>query len=332
MASSWPIVGHRWAVQQLQHAVEHGEVPQALLITGPDSVGKRTLALTLVAAMLCRSDENRPCGECLACRKLDSGNHPDFMHVKLEDDSAHLRIDQIRQMERFLALTPKESERKIALASDFERATTSAANALLKTLEEPPRYANLILLATDADLLLPTIVSRSQQINLRPLSSQEVAGALTSQWQVEEQEAQRLARMSGGRIGWAVRAATHPEFYQKMMTASETLVSALGQDLPSRFETAETLAHASAELQEILEYWMTFWRDILLIQMDNAEAVVHQELFQTLSHIAKSVSAQVTVEVLNALEQSLEGLMSNANTQLLTENLLLNLPTVRTRK
>jgi DNA polymerase-3 subunit delta' len=251
------------------------------------------------------------------------------MHIEPEDNSTRLRIDQIRQVERFLALTPNESARKIALVSDFERATIGAANALLKTLEEPPRYANLILLATDADLLLPTIVSRSQQISLRPLSSREVANALTSQWQIDQAEAERLARMSGGRIGWAVQAATHPEFYERMTTASERLISVLAQDLPSRFETANTLAHDAGELQETLEYWMTFWRDILLIQTDNSEAVVHQELIQTLSNVAKHIPAERTIDVLNMLEQSLEGLLSNANTQLLVENLLLNLPSVK---
>jgi len=206
---TWPVVGHQWAVQGLRHAVARDEIPHALLITGPASVGKHTLAQQLVAAMLCQADNDKPCGTCLACRKLRSGNHPDYMVVEPEGSTARLKIDQIRPVERFLALTPKEGARKVVLISDFERATIGAANALLKTLEEPPFYAHLILLATDADLLLPTIVSRSQQIGLRPLPSRLVAEALVSEWLVEPGLAERLARISGGRVGWAVRAATH---------------------------------------------------------------------------------------------------------------------------
>jgi len=229
----WPVVGYQWAVQGLRHAVARDEIPHALLITGPASVGKHTLAQQLVAAMLCKANGDRPCGTCLSCRKLRSGNHPDYVVVEPEGATARLKIDQIRPVERFLALTPKEGTRKVVLISDFERATIGAANALLKTLEEPPSYAHLILLATDADLLLPTIVSRSQQIVLRPLPSRLVAEALVSEWLVEPGLAERLARISGGRMGWAVRAATNAETYERMQSTLELLVAILGQDLPS---------------------------------------------------------------------------------------------------
>lgn len=329
MTTTWPVIGHLWAVQQLQHAIEHDEVPHALLITGPESIGKMTLALTLVAALMCQSEDARPCGQCLACRKLKSGNHPDFMQVSPEDKTSHLKIDQIREVERFLALTPNESSRKIALISDFERATTGAANALLKTLEEPPKYAHLILIATDADLLLPTIVSRTQEMNLRPLSAKEVAHALVTQWNVDEALADRLARLSGGRIGWAVKAATEPAYYEKMTSALEVLGAVLQQDLPTRFETAQTLADNAAELSDILEHWLVFWRDVLLLQTRNGAAVVHTERHGDLTRLAEGLSVQETLAVLGALERSANALLSNANTLLLVENLLLDLPTLQ---
>ncbi len=325
-AVPWSIVGHRWAVQQLRHAIAADEVPHALLITGPESVGKTTVARQLVAAILCRSDGERPCGYCLSCRKLESGNHPDFMEVDAEDRTSHLKIDQIRDVERFLALTPNESTRKIALIADFERATTGAANALLKTLEEPPSYAHLILVATDADLLLPTIVSRAQQISLRPLSSQDIADALTAKWNVDAETAGRLARVSGGRVGWAVRAITQPETLDRLHTAVDTLVSVLQQELPARFATAHTLAQDDEVLAETLETWLTFWRDVLLIQTNNAVALVHVEQRNYLLSIAERISVAQTVDILAAIEQSQEALLANANTQLLVENLLLSLP------
>ena len=325
-AAPWPIVGHRWAVQQLRHAIAMDEIPHALLITGPESVGKYTLARQFIAAILCRSDGGRPCGHCLSCRKLASGNHPDFMGVDAGDRTSHLKIDQIREIERFLALTPNESARKIALIADFERATIGAANALLKTLEEPPSYAHLILVATDADLLLPTIVSRTQQIALRPLSSQEIADALTAKWDVDAETAGRLARVSGGRVGWAVRAITEPETLDRMRAAVDTLVSVLHQELPARFMTAHTLAQDDGVLAETLETWLTFWRDVLLVQTNNDAALVHVEQREFMVSIAGRMSVAQTVDVLAALEQSQEALLANANTQLMVENLLLSLP------
>ena len=324
----WPVVGHQWAVQVLRKAVVRDEIPHALLITGPASVGKHTLAHQLIAAMLCKADDDKPCGTCLACRKLRSGNHPDYVMVEPEGSKAHLKIDQIRPVARFLALTPKEGKRKVVLLSDFERATVGAANALLKTLEEPPSYAHLILLATDADPLLPTIVSRSQQIVLRPLPNRLVAEALVSEWLVEPGLAERLARISGGRMGWAVRAATHAETYERMQTTLKLLVAILGQDLPTRFETAKTLVGESDALPETLEYWLTFWRDVLLLHTQNDAALMHIEHRRSLEAVAVATDVERTVQVLSALEHTQSALLSNANKQLLIETLLLDMPVV----
>ncbi len=325
----WPVFGHRWAVKQLQHAIETSEVPHALLITGPESVGKHTLARQLVAAMLCRAElEERPCGQCLSCRKLVSGNHPDYLEIMSSDRTAHLRIEQIREVERFLSLTPNESPCKIALVGDFERTTIGAANALLKTLEEPPTYAHLILLATDADLLLPTIVSRTQQLVLRPLATQEVASALTSTWGVEGERAGHLARLSGGRIGWAVRAATDPGAATSMETALDDLVSVLYEDLPARFARAQDLARDSAVLAETFEAWLTFWRDVLLQQTGNVGAMVNLERRELLQLVGTTVDVATTLRILTELEGAQEAVLANANAQLLVENLLLELPTL----
>ena len=324
----WQIVGHEWAVRQLQIAVEHDDVPHALLITGPDNVGKMTLARLVAGALLCKGQiDERPCGACLACRKLASGNHPDFLPVEPEEEGGALKIDQIRAVERFLALTPNESPRKIALIGAFERATVSAANALLKTLEEPPAHAHLILLAQDADVLLPTIVSRSQQIVLRPLAPTVVAQALREQWNVPPDQAAHLARISGGRMGWAIRAATDAAYHQRMEDALTLLLDLLRQDVPARFNTAQTLTReANVSVDETLEYWMTGWRDVLLIQTGNTERAIHQQRHAALSQIAQDVPLPATISTLKALEGCQEALQRNANAQLALENLLLNLP------
>lgn len=325
----WPIIGHAWAVRQLQLAVQRDEVPHAILFSGPESVGKMTLARTVAAALLCSDpDGRRPCGVCLACRKLASGNHPDFLLVEPEDKAGSLKVEQIRDLERFLALTPREGACKIVLIQSFEKATIGAANALLKTLEEPPPYAHLLLLAEDADLLLPTIVSRSRQIHLRPLSTQSVAQALVERWHVADPVAECLARISGGRIGWAVRAVTEPTHREHMDRALTLLLEILQQDLPTRFETAHALSQDSALLEESLAYWMTVWRDVLLIQTGTSTPIVHQEHADALHRLAHGLDLKMAIHVLEELEKAQTFLRRNANTQLLVENLLLELPTL----
>jgi DNA polymerase III subunit delta' len=325
--SEWPIVGHAWAVEQLRRAVEQDGVPHALLLTGPEGIGKNTLARTLVAAMFCQTDGPAvPCGACLACRKLASGNHPDFVVASPEDRTSSLKIDQIREVGRFLALTPNESRYKVVLIQGFERATTGAANALLKTLEEPPGYAHLILLASNADNLLPTIVSRTQQIHLRPLPRPVIAEALTHRWNIDAELSERLARVSGGRIGWAVEAATDTAALASMEEALQMLFDVLSQDLPARFETAQTLAKSNVQLSETLEYWLTFWRDVLLLQTDNPGGVTHTEFRDELEQLAQHETLETILRVINRLEHARTALLANANTQLLVENVLLDLP------
>lgn len=324
--NEWPIIGHTWSVQQMQTAVTRDEVPHALLITGPESVGKTTLALVLAKALLCQSPVDvRPCETCLACRKINSGNHPDFKLVEA-DDKGRLKIDQIRAVERFLALTPNESKYKVALINNFDQATIGAANALLKTLEEPPAYAKLMLLAGDPDSLLPTIVSRSQQLHLRSLSPTLVEQALVSRWEIPPEQAARLARISGGRIGWAIKAATTPEYHLQMETTLKLLLDLLEQDIPARFECAKTLSLDPQSLPETLEYWLTGWRDLLLIHTSHSERVVHRDSMPNLERVARAVSLTTILGVIQTLEEALSALLSNANALLLLENIMLELP------
>ena len=323
----WPIIGHEWAVRQLQVAVARGDVSHALLITGPASVGKYTLALTLAKAMLCEAEtETRPCGICAVCRRVDSGNHTDLFLATPEEEGRGVKIEQIRELERFLSLTPNESAYKIAIITDFEKANPNAANALLKTLEEPPQYAHLILLASDADTLLPTIVSRSQHLPLRPLDVHTVEQGLIASWNVAPPQAQRLARLSGGRMGWAVQAITQSDHLQQMEEALQTMITLLRSDLPTRFETAGKIAENPTRLPQTLEYWRACWRDVLLLQTQSAEGLTYQEYHEELQGIARSTSVDATAHTLRALGDAQLALGSNANTRLLVETLLLDLP------
>ncbi len=329
--AEWPIVGHALAVRQMRLAVERGEVPHALLITGPERVGKTTLARTLAMAMLCTSPDpaERPCGQCSACRRVQSGNHPDLLVVEPATVRGPLRVDQVREAERFLAKTPYESRYKVVILAAFERANASAANALLKTLEEPPLYAHLVLTATDAEVLLPTIASRSQQLPLRPVPEGIIAQALTARWGVAPDEAERIARLAGGRVGWAVQAAQDPTYLQRAEARVAQLFEVVGQTLPARFEAAASLARDKDELAELLEQWRTVWRDVLLLRIGAGDGMMYTEYEGRLSEISRQVSLPQIVGILRSLERALHALAQNANARLLVEALFLDLPSLR---
>lgn len=321
---NWGIVGHEWAVHLLRHALETGELSHAYLFTGPPNVGKGTLARAFAAALLCQS-EDRPCGTCQACHLVASGNHPDLFWVQPESGVGHLKVEQVRELQHHLSLTPNMASHRVAVLDRFDQATPSAANALLKTLEEPPEFVVLILLAPDTDSLLPTIVSRCQVIPLRPIPRQEIVGALQTRWGVDPERARLLAHLSGGRLGWAVRAATEPDLLRMRHQRLEEMVALLQAPLVDRFRYAAELAEDPQATQETLEWWISWWRDILMLAgrgTENGELLTNLDRQPQLEHFARQFTITQAAACIRAIRAALDRLRRNANAQLTLEVLL----------
>ncbi len=323
-ASSWPVVGHDWAVELLRGGVQAGHPPHALLITGPPNVGKGTLAQALAQALLCTA-ASPPCGCCRACELVAKHAHPDLRWVEPEGRS--LKIAQVRELTRELALAPVESDWRVAVLDRFELATAGAANALLKTLEEPAPSVVLALLAQEAQALLPTVVSRCQVLALRPIPRGQIERALIERWVVEAQQAQSLSHICNGRLGWAVSAATRPELLERRAQALDDLVKALRSERTPRFGQAEWLAKQEREMvQERLELWSSWWRDLLILSSGADTPLTNVDRAAELQRLAGQISVETARRVLVAIRDSLTQLAQNANLRLALEVLLLDLP------
>src|SRR5512142_638940 len=206
MSKSWDILGNGWAVEMLRQHVARGTARHAYLFSGPPGVGRLTLALRFGQALNCTQpiEPGTPCRTCRDCTEIEARKHPDLKIIEAETAAGALKVDQIRDARRSLALKPYQSRYRLTIFRRFQEATDEAANALLKTLEEAPDYAVLVLTADSPESLLPTIVSRCEVLRLQPVPLDAVMSFLVDHG-ADEQEARLLAHVSGGSPGRALR-------------------------------------------------------------------------------------------------------------------------------
>jgi DNA polymerase-3 subunit delta' len=315
--------GHARAVAALTRAVAAGRGAQVYLLAGPPAVGKRTVARYLAQVLLCPHADagGGPCGACRACRMVQAGTFSDLHLV-----APPLRIEAVRELQHLLALAPGEASRRVAIVADIETASPGAANCLLKTLEEPPSQAVLVL-TTGAPALVPaTVRSRCRIVAFRPLPDRAVARALVETWHVDEARANLLAGLSAGQLGWAVRALADDTALPARRSWLDLLATVLAADRAGRLARAGEIAAGGAPVAECLSTWRTWWRDVLLTGHDLEAAVVNRDRADEIRAAADRYDARAALGALRALDDTLGRLAANVNARLAVEVLLLGLP------
>jgi DNA polymerase-3 subunit delta' len=327
------IIGHDWALELLANSIRHDRVGHAYLITGLEQVGKTTLARTFAQALNCLAEDvaERPCGQCRACKLIASDRHPDVRLVQPEVSGRgqlNLKIEAIRQLQQGLNLAAYEARTKVAIMQRFDAANANAANAFLKTLEEPPNNVVLLLTAVDADTLLNTINSRCRNLHLRPINADLIEQSLAVRWQVPAQEATLLAHLADGRLGWAVQAAQDSAVLTTRQKQLEALYDALAGNRVTRFALADKLSRKAEELPDVFKTWLSWWRDLLLLTQAKGQSTAISNIDQQekLAERAKMWTADQALASLQQTNQALWQLARNANTRLVLENLLLTYP------
>lgn len=325
----WPVAGHDWAVQFLQKSLLHRRVRHAYLILGAQNIGKGTLAHAFAQTLQCEAEDEaaRPCQQCGSCRRLRSGNHPDLLYTQNDEKTGALKIDAIRDITRLIALKPFSGRYRIAILDDFDGASPPAQDALLKTLEEPSPYAVLILLAQSTENILPTITSRCQIIRLRPASQQVVREVLLREG-ADPDQADLLARLSSGRIGWALQALHDEGVMADRQQALEQLEVAIAGSRAQRFALAEDLGKLSKPaLRYILEIWQTYWRDLLLLVEGSPVKPCNSDRSRELERLSLGMQPADALRALRATrELLLRTLNTNANARLALEAMFLEYP------
>ena len=242
-------------------AMVTGRPPHAVLLSGPEGVGKTTLALDLAAGLLCTAEAPtaRPCRECRACRMVDHGNHPDLHWLKPEGPGGQIviggpeaRYRGVRDLIADLALLPVEGGARVAVVERADRMNEDAQSALLKTLEEPPAGVTIVLCANDEERLLPTVRSRCARIRLGPVGSRAVEEVLAEHGLADAPTAARLGRLAGGRPGLAIAYARVPEAASVRAELARALLDLVDVRPSKRLEALRSLVPRASELGDLL--------------------------------------------------------------------------------
>jgi DNA polymerase-3 subunit delta' len=324
----WQVIGQDKVLSLLDYSLETNAIAHAYLVAGPRHVGKGTLAFNLAQALNCDSPEP-PCGQCRSCQRILEGKHADVIPLGL-DSKTEIGIDDIRGLQRLANLPPYEGKYKVFIIDDAEYLSTEAANSLLKILEEPPQRVVWLLLAAEEEHLLPTIISRCQRLELKPVPSEQVQETLVNSYNIEANRAKLLAQLCHGRFGWALSALANDDIFEQRSQRIDRLVSLLTTSLGQRFAYAQELASQFGQNRragaEIIETWFDWWRDLMLIKGGCQEAIINVDYEKALEEQARGLSLSDINGFLSNLCLLQEEISKNVNPRLALEWLMLNLP------
>ena len=317
------ILGQDRQIRIIKKALERERVPHAYLFLGEEGVGRRSTAMTLAKAMNCSVEICDSCDTCGSCRKITSGNHPDFTLV--EPEGNFIKIQQIRELQRSLQFKPYDGKRKVCLIPNAEKMNPAAANALLKTLEEPPPDTTLILTTTSPHLLLPTINSRCQRLRFQPLSSRIIARVIKEKLGKGEEDALKVAALARGSLHRAFKLVEGDtlEYRDKLIKKINSLSS---NDIDNTFKLAEEISKEKDQLLKDLEFLKTWFRDLLIFKEDcPLDRLINVDFPAKIKELSVKFTVSDLIKKVAIINEAQRALQRNSNKRLTTEVMLARL-------
>ncbi len=324
------LIGHERPTAILKASILHDRVAHAYLFFGEDGIGKRLAALRFAQAINCETDYGPEgpdaCGACRSCHQIEARTHPDFLLIEPDQEQANpqIKIEQIRELEQQLVYHPLVGRRKVCLIDEADRMTPGAANALLKTLEEPPDHSLLLLIASRPSALLATVRSRCQGIRFVAPARADVETALMTKRRIPPADARFLAMVTQARIGQALEtdlAAIRVEQDEfSALTSAKSL-----QSVATLLTAAEAL-YRSDRAPEALEWIVRWIRDLILVSVGaDPDHVLNRDRLPQLEDAARGLRPDALLDLLADIETIQQAATRNVNLQMALETILLRL-------
>ena len=320
------ILGHEPIKEHFFNAVLTGNISHAYILSGEAGMGKKSLANAFALALLCEKGQADPCRQCHACKQVMSGNHPDLIYVTHEKP-ASIGVDDVRrQINDTSQVKPYSSAHKIYIVDEAEKMTVQAQNALLKTIEEPPAYAVILLLTTNAEAFLPTILSRCVQLKLKPLKDGEVKDYLVSRMSVEMSQAEIYTAFARGNLGKAIHLADSEDFRHLYGELLDLLKNLKKSDISELLERIRKMKEDKLDIHQCLDFMQMWYRDVLMYKTTkDINLLIFKDEFSTVNAMSTVSGYEGLERILTAIDKARIRLDANVNMELVMELLLLTM-------
>lgn len=326
MAGFHDILGHEQIIAHLQNAIEEDKVFHAYIFNGPEASGKMMLAEAFAMALQCEGEGKRPCLECRSCRQAADHNQPDIIYVSHEKPNT-IGVDDIRtQINNDIDIKPYSSRYKVYIVDEAQKMNQQAQNALLKTIEEPPAYAIILLLTTNADSFLQTILSRCITLNLKAVKEDKIKEYLMKHYQIPDYQADICAAFSQGNVGKAIQLASSEEFGELKASVLQLMKRLEDIDLYEMTGAVKQIAEYKLSVNDYFDLMMIWFRDVLYLKATNdVDGLIFKDEVYDIKKQAAKRSYQGIETILEALEKAKIRLNANVNFDLVIELLLLTI-------
>ena len=326
MAGFKDIVGHEQIIEHLKTAIEMGKVSQAYILNGPDLSGKMMIAEAFARALLCEKQDPDGCGECRSCRQSDDRNNPDIIYVK-HDKPNTISVDDIRpQLNNDIVIKPYSNQYKIYIVDEAEKMNQQAQNALLKTIEEPPAYAVIMLLTTNADSFLQTIRSRCITLNLKSVKNDVIKSYLMTEKKIPDYQADVCAAFAQGVVGKAIKLASSDDFNELKESALSLIKRLDDIDLYEMGEAIKQISDYKLQVQDYFDLITVWYRDVLYMKATNdVNGLIFKDEVYDIKKQASKHSYHGIETIIEALDKAKLRINANVNFDLVIELLLMTI-------
>ena len=326
MAGFKDIVGHEQIIEHLQNAISMGKVSHAYILNGPDLSGKMMIAEAFARALQCENEGTDGCGECKSRRQAQDHNHPDIIYVKHEKPN-NISVDDIRtQLNNDIVIKPYSSKYKIYIVDEAEKMNQQAQNALLKTIEEPPAYAVILLLTTNADSFLQTIRSRCITLNMKSVKDEVIKSYLMTKHKIPDYQADICAAFAQGVVGKAVKLASSDEFNELKESALSLIKRLDDIDVYELGAAVKQISDYKLQVQDYFDLMMIWYRDVLYMKATNdVNGLISKDEVYDIKKQAAKHSYQGIETIIESLDKAKVRLNANVNFDLVIELLLMTI-------